>query len=78
MLNATCEWKMWTGEDPTSCMTDSISALYVSLNFICQMRMHIIFVLSFSYSLPFLFFFLLPIHKSDLPYPWIFHLEISH
>ena len=58
--------------------TDSTSksALYVWLSFVCQMKIHIIFVLDFWYSLSFLFF--------SLPHPWIgsttpvdFSFEIS-
>ena len=43
----------------------------VWLNFVCQMKIHIIFVLNFSYSLSFLF--VLPPPSVDF-----FRFEISH
>ena len=74
MLNATCgkihgwgphPWNMpshlWTGGGlHESRATDSApkSALYVWLSFVCHLKIHIIFVLDFSYSLSFLLCFL--------------------
>ena len=54
------------------------SAFYGRLSFVNQMKIHIVFILHFSYSLSFLFFLPSPIHGSGLPHPWIFHFEISH
>ena len=70
----------WTGgglHESRETDSTSKSALYW-LSFVCQMKLLIIFVLSFSNSLDFHFFFLPPSMDRVYPTPWIFHFEISH
>ncbi len=70
----------WSGEElhePHATDSTLKSALCVGFLIVCQMKIHIIFVLNFRIS--YLKNFLpSPIYGSSLPHPWIFHFERSH